>query len=627
MKKVSISLSWCFILTVIMIDAPRAVAYPDWSGCSLCHGDFRASNYISPADGQNWGNLHNLHRNTMLAGDCNTCHGSSFFPVLIDSSNGGTGFEAISCMGCHGRTEDIGGDGLSAGRGAGLRQHHNNSGVTVCGICHTDANPLNYTPVGEDVRPPYYFTPDGVHPNKPTDPCSPNGGEDFAGFLNGLDNDGDLVRDTSDPDCAAAAECGNGVLDVGEKCDDGNLQDGDCCSANCTFEPAGSSCGDGDLCNGDETCDGAGTCDPGIPLDCDDGLFCNGVEVCDPTAGCASPDVPVAMMSQSTEIRVTSWNRRRRAPLVQSDPSGGAAAAGNPCPPGTVCNEMTDSCDSVTECGNGVLDAGEECDDGNLQNGDCCGAGCMFEPVGSSCADGDLCNGDESCDGAGTCNEGFPLDCDDGLFCNGMETCDSTMGCVSTGNPCPADAVCNEITASCDPVDDGRMLYTQWCGFCHGDFDQDPKVAPIKVLGVRPCSIEGAINGTDGYPNGVPSMQFLQGLITPDEILSISEYMNSQPVFGIERYITACSGCHGIDASGGIFDEGVRGEDAEEIFEAIADEDAMRFLDCLTDADVDLIGAYLRSLEEDHDDSDSHGDSDSDDDSDDHDDSDSDEDD
>jgi len=31
----------------------------------------------SPVDGQLWGNIHNLHRQTMLNGDCSTCHSPS----------------------------------------------------------------------------------------------------------------------------------------------------------------------------------------------------------------------------------------------------------------------------------------------------------------------------------------------------------------------------------------------------------------------------------------------------------------------------------------------------------------------------------------------------------------------
>ena len=49
--------------------------------------------------------------------------------------------------------------------------------------------------------PPYYATPDAAHPNKPTDPCNPNGEEDFVGTLIGLDNDGDNLFDLNDTDC------------------------------------------------------------------------------------------------------------------------------------------------------------------------------------------------------------------------------------------------------------------------------------------------------------------------------------------------------------------------------------------------------------------------------------------
>ena len=54
-------------------------------------------------------------------------------------------------------------------------------------------------------------------------------------------------------------------------------------------------------------------------------------------------------------------------------------------------------------CGNGVIEPGEDCDDGNTANGDCCSSTCHFDPVGQACAsDGLTCTVDE-CDGAGTC--------------------------------------------------------------------------------------------------------------------------------------------------------------------------------------------------------------------------------
>jgi cysteine-rich repeat protein len=59
----------------------------------------------------------------------------------------------------------------------------------------------------------------------------------------------------------AHADCGDGILDLGEDCDDSNVADGDCCSASCLFEAAGSPCADdGTVCTLDQ-CDGAGTCE------------------------------------------------------------------------------------------------------------------------------------------------------------------------------------------------------------------------------------------------------------------------------------------------------------------------------------------------------------------------------
>jgi hypothetical protein len=144
------------------------------------------------------------------AGRCNICHlGTSKTPVHLNESNGTPGYDPISCIGCHGRAADRGTtadcvDATSSGPcgdGAGLRQHHQNSGITVCGNCHSDALPANFTPAGEHIQPPYYFTPDSAHPLKPTNACNPNDEENFEASSEGLDNDGDLLYDLADPDC------------------------------------------------------------------------------------------------------------------------------------------------------------------------------------------------------------------------------------------------------------------------------------------------------------------------------------------------------------------------------------------------------------------------------------------
>ncbi len=85
-------------------------------------------------------------------------------------------------------------------------------------------------------------------------------------------------------------------------------------------------------------------------------------------------------------------------------------------------------------CGDGITTPPEQCDDGNLLNGDCCSSSCQFESAGSSCVDSDPCNGAESCDGAGVCTPGTPLPCDDGNPCT-QDACTTGVGCVYDTTP------------------------------------------------------------------------------------------------------------------------------------------------------------------------------------------------
>src|SRR5205085_11987674 len=68
--------------------------------------------------------------------------------------------------------------------------------------------------------------------------------------------------------------CGNGTVEGGEQCDDGNYVDGDCCSKSCTYEADASPCDNGDTCTGD-LCNATGTCVGGTGTDlCDDNSPC-----------------------------------------------------------------------------------------------------------------------------------------------------------------------------------------------------------------------------------------------------------------------------------------------------------------------------------------------------------------
>lgn len=158
MKKLTAFFVFCMALATLIFWSPQVDAYYDYWDCGACHGDFRdrSNPYVSKVDGSNWGaSLHDVHEKNMLNGDCNACHGSNKTPVVLDSSTGGDGLAPISCVGCHGREEDVGNDDMSVGRGAGLRQHHTNAGEIDCTYCHADASPANYTPVGENVPPSY----------------------------------------------------------------------------------------------------------------------------------------------------------------------------------------------------------------------------------------------------------------------------------------------------------------------------------------------------------------------------------------------------------------------------------------------------------------------------------------
>jgi hypothetical protein len=202
MKKKWLKCATLIALLLLAAMVPVAGAFDNYSGgCDGCHGNFPGiTPYISLRDGIPWRNpsngvgynLHDGHRTYMLglsSTTCNICHtGTAKFPVFLNSSNGGVaGFPAIACTGCH--------------DGDGLREHHVTSGAYSCYSisCHSQV-----TPQAENVVPPYYFTPDPAHPNKPTDPCNLNGTESRLSPTVGLDNDGNGLYDQNDPACSPA---------------------------------------------------------------------------------------------------------------------------------------------------------------------------------------------------------------------------------------------------------------------------------------------------------------------------------------------------------------------------------------------------------------------------------------
>ena len=85
---------------------------------------------------------------------------------------------------------------------------------------------------------------------------------------------------------------------------------------------------------------------------------------------------------------------------------------------------------SCPGCGDGVVEEGEACDDGNRLDGDCCAWNCFRA-------------------------EEDGVACDDGIWCNGADSCAAAACTVHDGDPCTASSGtckgdCNEADDSCD---------------------------------------------------------------------------------------------------------------------------------------------------------------------------------
>jgi cysteine-rich repeat protein len=199
----------------------------------------------------------------------------------------------------------------------------------------------------------------------------------------------------TDSDCPAG--CGNGVVEAGETCDTaiaaGNpgacptaCDDGIACTTDTLFVPDTGDCGavcqyaeittpaPGDGCCpagatsatdsdcsatcGDGTVDTGETCDTGIatgegacPTACDDGDAC-------------TVDALISAGTCSAACGGTTIT---------------GPVNGDGCCPATGNANNDDDCTPV--CGNGVVEAGEQCDDDGTDPGDGCDESCQFEPT------------------------------------------------------------------------------------------------------------------------------------------------------------------------------------------------------------------------------------------------------
>ncbi|HEY1117488.1 MAG TPA: DUF4215 domain-containing protein [Acidimicrobiales bacterium] len=198
----------------------------------------------------------------------------------------------------------------------------------------------------------------------------------------------------------AESLCGDNLFDpdLGEECDDGDLDNGDGCTTECTE----ARCGDGYVHEGFEDCDdGNGDDGDKCKSDCTAGV-----------AGCGN----------------------------------GAVEEGEECDDGNEADDDACSRDcKAARCGDGIVQEGEACDDANASDEDACTNAC--QPNGDGCGNGAVDGGEECDDGNAsnaddclvTCENAY---CGDGYAQAGVEACDDGNG--DDSDFCRSDCTLNE---------------------------------------------------------------------------------------------------------------------------------------------------------------------------------------
>ncbi len=183
--------------------------------------------------------------------------------------------------------------------------------------------------------------------------------------------------------------CGNGVQEAGEACDDGNADNGDACTVGCLLAinqacVASAQC-QTHLCQGGtcQPCADAGQCASGLrcsqgnclfgPLQCGDGAVQAG-EACDDANFVETDECTTACVKP---FGVACDHASQCASTICSSGACTPCRSDNECSSGLRCAIglcLTDAQMSMLPniCGNGLLETGEACDDGNAAYGDGC---------------------------------------------------------------------------------------------------------------------------------------------------------------------------------------------------------------------------------------------------------------
>lgn len=271
-------------------------------------------------------------------------------------------------------------------------------------------------------------------------------------------------------------QCGNGAVEGGEECDDGNGVSCDGCATDCTqdqfFACSGSpsacapQCGDGWRVAEEE-------CDDG---NAEDGDGCTACVIDSGYVWETSGSQGSACFTAESGTAHTSCGDGEVGGSEECDVGGGSSPGCVDCvvTAGYACSGTPSSCAPV--CGDSILVAGvEACDDGNEIDCDGCSATC------TQATEGYTCSGSEPGACVPTCGDGYVLpseQCDDGNQ-SPSDGCDGDCGIEIgwtwqvTGGPADACqqlytgqavSVCGDgITVSGEQCDDGNTESGDGC--------------------------------------------------------------------------------------------------------------------------------------------------------------------
>ena len=273
----------------------------------------------------------------------------------------------------------------------------------------------------------------------------------------------------------ALAACGNGQLDPGEACDDGNPSGGDCCTATGEHVAAGTACAsDANPCTLDQ-CDGtsvfcqhpagnpgtlcragAGVCDvaetcTGTSAACPSDVFAS------PTTGCRASAGVCAVAEVCSGTSAVCPPDGFASSAVQCRPSAGVCDVAESCT-GT---SVTCPADALRPSGTGCRASAGVCDVAETCTGT--GAACPADGFASSAAvcraSAGVCDVAESCSGS---SAACPADAfrSSATQCRAAAgVCDVAEACSGAGASCPVDAfappttVCRPAASDCDAVE------------------------------------------------------------------------------------------------------------------------------------------------------------------------------